>query len=114
MYAENSRICINKSTRGDGPNTKIGQVVKPSDTVFVAEQDTTTATAPSESVTTGYYAVGRHDNNTPGQLLHGGWQLAGRSKPMISCALRRKPTTPRTEWAHPAHGLLVSDTDHPN
>ena len=65
MYAENSRICINKSDRG-GSNTKLSSVVKPSDTVFVAEQDPTTATQMSESVTTGYYAVGRHDNNTRG------------------------------------------------
>lgn len=62
MYGENSRICINKSTRAGGANTKITQVVKPVDTIFVAEQDTTTASQKAESVTTGYYAVGRHDN----------------------------------------------------
>jgi prepilin-type N-terminal cleavage/methylation domain-containing protein/prepilin-type processing-associated H-X9-DG protein len=71
MYAENSRICINKSTRNGGPNTKIGSVVKPSDTIFVAEQDTTTASAPSESVTTGYYAVGRHDGRGNFSLVDG-------------------------------------------
>ena len=68
MYAENSRICVNKSTRGSGPNTKLTSVLKPSDTVFVAEQDTTTASQPAESVTTGYYAVGRHDSNTRGEF----------------------------------------------
>ncbi len=62
MYGENSRICINKSTRNGGANTKITQVVRPVDTIFIAEQDTTTASDPAESVTTGYYAVGRHDN----------------------------------------------------
>ncbi|MEI8044866.1 MAG: hypothetical protein WCL11_25875, partial [Verrucomicrobiota bacterium] len=65
MYAENSRICINKSSRGSS-NTKIGSVTKPSDTIFVAEQDTTTASQPAESVTTGYYAVGRHDGGKRG------------------------------------------------
>jgi prepilin-type N-terminal cleavage/methylation domain-containing protein len=65
MYAENSRICINRGDRG-GSNTKFSQVVKPSDTVLVAEQNPHTATQPSESVTTGYYAVGRHDGNTRG------------------------------------------------
>ncbi len=65
MYAENSRICINRSSRG-GSNTKFSAVVKPSDTVLVAEQNPQTATQPAESVTTGYYAVGRHDNNTRG------------------------------------------------
>jgi hypothetical protein len=41
-------------------------VVKPSDTILVAEQNPHTATDPAESVTTGYYAVGRHDGNTRG------------------------------------------------
>ena len=68
MYAENSRICINKSTRNGGPNTRLYQVVKPTQTIFVAEQDTTTATDPAESVTTGFYAVGRHRNNTMGEF----------------------------------------------
>jgi len=68
MYAENSRICINKSTRGSGPNTKVSSVLKPTDTIFVAEQDTTTASQAAESVTTGYYAVGRHDNHTRGNF----------------------------------------------
>jgi prepilin-type N-terminal cleavage/methylation domain-containing protein len=68
MYAENSRICINKSTRNGGPNTKLYQVVKPTQTILVAEQDTTTASGFSESVTTGFYAVGRHRNNTMGEF----------------------------------------------
>jgi prepilin-type N-terminal cleavage/methylation domain-containing protein len=67
MYAENSRICINKSSRG-GSNTKLSSVPKPSDTILVAEQDPKTASQPAESVTTGYYAVGRHDNNTRGMF----------------------------------------------
>ena len=67
MYAENSRICINKNTRA-GSNTKLTSVVKPSDTVFMAEQNPATATDPAESVTTGFYAVGRHDNNTRGEF----------------------------------------------
>jgi hypothetical protein len=68
MYAENSRICINKSTRNGGSNTKIGSVVKPTDTVFVAEQDPHTASQPAESVTTGFYAVGRHNQNSRGNF----------------------------------------------
>jgi len=69
MYAENGCICINKlsdGTRPVGANTKLSQVVKPSDTIFVAEQNPHTATALAESVTNGKYAVGRHDNNTRG------------------------------------------------
>ena len=61
MYGENSRICINKNAR-NGSNTKLSQVLKPVDTIFVAEQNTVTATAASQSGTTGQYAVGRHDS----------------------------------------------------
>jgi prepilin-type N-terminal cleavage/methylation domain-containing protein len=68
MYAENSRICINKSTRNGGLNTRLFQVTKPTQTIFVAEQDTTTATDPAESVTTGFYAVGRHRRDTSGEF----------------------------------------------
>ena len=62
MYGENNRICINKSTRAGGSNTKYTQIVKPTDTILVAEQDTTTASGASQSGVTGAYAVGRHDN----------------------------------------------------
>ena len=65
MYAESSAICINYSTRktsGYG-QTKLTTIVKPSDTIFLAEQDTATATAPSESVTNGKYSAVRHSGN---------------------------------------------------
>jgi prepilin-type N-terminal cleavage/methylation domain-containing protein len=75
MYAENSRICINAGTRaatGVG-QTKLGNVVKPSCTVFVAENNPNStlggATAqPSESAVTAYYAAARHSHNTLGQF----------------------------------------------
>ena len=65
MYAESSAICVDYSTRvaGHGGQTKLPLIVKPSDTIFLAEQDTTTATAPSESVTNGKYSTDRHGNN---------------------------------------------------
>jgi|ERR1035437_2154626 prepilin-type N-terminal cleavage/methylation domain-containing protein len=69
MYAENSKACVNKSTRAAGAaQTKISQVPKPSDTILVAEQDPSTATAPAESVTTGLYAVARHSSNKMGEF----------------------------------------------
>ena len=62
MYAENSRICVNKSTRLAGAaQTKLTNVTRPTDTIFVAEQDPSTTTAAAQSVTTAQYAVGRHD-----------------------------------------------------
>src|SRR5579885_951901 len=64
MYAESSAICINYSSRRQYgyPQTKLTTILKPSDTIFLAEQDTTTATAPSESVTNGKYSAVRHAN----------------------------------------------------
>jgi prepilin-type N-terminal cleavage/methylation domain-containing protein len=69
MYAENARLCINANTVASGvPQTKLTTVVRPSDTIFAAEQDPNTASAPSESVVTGYYAVARHGYNQRGNF----------------------------------------------
>jgi len=65
MYAENSRICINESTRKSLhlDNTKFSRIVKPTDTILFAENDPNVSSDVAESVTTGYYAVARHNNN---------------------------------------------------
>jgi prepilin-type N-terminal cleavage/methylation domain-containing protein/prepilin-type processing-associated H-X9-DG protein len=69
MYAENSRICVNKSTRLAGAaQTRFTLITKPTDTILVAEQDPSTATAAAESVTTGQYAVGRHSSGRQGNF----------------------------------------------
>jgi len=71
MYGMNGRLCINKATRAGPPplsNTRLGGVLKPSDTVFIAEADGNSATAgAAQSNVTGQYAIGRH---------HGGGELA--------------------------------------
>jgi hypothetical protein len=72
MYGENGRLCINKG----GPvrvvaNTKLSQVLKPTDTIFMAEvdPDSSSSTAPAQSNVTAQYSVGRHDQNgTRGNL----------------------------------------------
>ncbi len=65
MYGENSRICINRSTRFGTPpvaQTKISNVRKPTDTIFLAEVDGNSSTVGiANSVTTGFYAIARHD-----------------------------------------------------
>jgi len=64
MFGENGRICINKSTRAGGVrNTRFASIVKPSDTILVAEVDPNSAnnTAPAQSNVTGQYAVARHN-----------------------------------------------------
>lgn len=64
MYGENSRICINRSTRFGTPSVaqvKVSQVLKPTDTVFLAEVDGNSPTVGiANSVTTGFYAIARH------------------------------------------------------
>ena len=75
MYGENTRICVNFGTRiGTGAGqTKLSGVVKPSNTVFVAENDpNSTLSGPtpsaSESTVSAYYAVARHSHNKLGQF----------------------------------------------
>lgn len=64
MYAESSAICVNKSTRATGAQqTKMSLIIKPSQTIFMAEQDPSTATAIAESVTNGKYCTARHSFN---------------------------------------------------
>ncbi len=63
MYGMNGRLCINKSTRAGGrSNTRLTTVMKPSDTVFVAETDGNSPTAgAAQSNVTGQYATARHE-----------------------------------------------------
>ena len=65
MYGMNGRLCVNKSTRTGPPpvaNTKLSTVLKPSDTIFVAEVDGGSGSAGiAQANVTGQYAVGRHD-----------------------------------------------------
>ena len=70
MYAESSSICVNYSTRYNSsgqptgvPQTRLSDIKIPTDTIFLAEQATTTVTnTPSESVTNGRYSAVRHGN----------------------------------------------------
>jgi prepilin-type N-terminal cleavage/methylation domain-containing protein len=76
MYAENSRICVNYSTRftpGGAPTgvsqTKFSSIKLPTETILIAEQDPHTATnIVASSVTTGYYAVARHNYGRNGNF----------------------------------------------
>ena len=70
MYCENSRLCVNYSTRMNTgvPQTKLSNIHSPPDVVFLGEQDPNAATDPADSVVTGYYAVARHSNNKFGNF----------------------------------------------
>jgi len=71
MYGENNRLCVNFSSRSKFgyPQTKLPDVVKPSNTIFLAEVngnsiDASTGSAnAANSGTTGFYAAARHSRN---------------------------------------------------
>ena len=99
MYAENSRLCVNKGTRATGvAQTKLSNLLKPSDTIFMAEQDPSTSTAPSESVVTGFYAVARHDNGKRAEFS----MCDGSSRLAVTNDFKRttaEANDAATEWA---------------
>ena len=76
MYGENSRLCVDWHTRYDSSGqstgvlqTKLSNVLKPSQTVFMAESDPNVPSPPmADSVVTAFYAVGRHMKNSLGNL----------------------------------------------
>ncbi|HTR40529.1 MAG TPA: prepilin-type N-terminal cleavage/methylation domain-containing protein [Pseudomonadales bacterium] len=80
MYAENSRLCVNYSTRYNSSGqptgilqTKLVNIVKPSQTVFLAEQDGNSTlnlpVPPADSVVTAYYSIARHMKKKLGNLV---------------------------------------------
>ena len=65
MYGENSRLCINRSTRAGPPpvgQTRFTNIKRISDTILIAEVDPNSPnnTGPAQSGVTGKYAVARH------------------------------------------------------
>jgi prepilin-type N-terminal cleavage/methylation domain-containing protein len=60
-YGENARLCVNFSTRSSGASqTKLSNITKVSDTIFIAElnPNTTVSHPVSQSNVTGYYVAG--------------------------------------------------------
>jgi prepilin-type N-terminal cleavage/methylation domain-containing protein len=77
MYGENSRLCVNYSSRDDSrgnptgvAQTKLPDIVSPSMTIFLAEvdPDSSLTTSPAQSNVTGFYAIARHDHNKIGNF----------------------------------------------
>lgn len=74
MYGENGRLCINFSTRATTgvSQTKLSTLVKPSDTIFLAEVDDNTpdpntgTVDPAQSNVTAQYSIARHNNKKVG------------------------------------------------
>jgi prepilin-type N-terminal cleavage/methylation domain-containing protein len=106
MYAENSRICIDFGTiAGTGVHqTKLSGVFKPSNTVFVAENDPNstlggTPTA-AESATTAYYATARHSHNKLSNLsMVDGSAISARTNDFSES--QNMANNSSLEWANP-------------
>lgn len=99
MYGENGRLCINRSTRGSGPNTKLEQVIYPCDTVFMAEVNGNSASGgAAQSNVTGQYATGLHDEGTRGNLaMCDGSARAVKTNQFVRTAAQSNSAA--TEWA---------------
>ena len=114
MYAENSRLCINKSTVASGvPQTKLTGVTRPSDTIFIAEQDPNTASQVSESVVTGQYAVARHNYNKLGyfSMCDGSFRSATTNEFMRTSS---EANSSSLEWATPRSIYWYPTSTTPN
>ena len=76
MYGENGRLCVNYSSRIQKgySQTKLSNIVRPTDTIFLAEVDpnsypaTSTVNYPSQSNVTGQYSIARHSHNKLGNF----------------------------------------------
>ncbi len=96
MYGENSRICVNRSTRAAG-QTKLSAVVKPSDTIFLAEVDGNSPTVGvANSVTTGFYAIARHDKRGAFSMVDGSSRMMKTNDFLRTTA---EANDAATEWA---------------
>ena len=77
MYGENARLCVNFSTRQrtGAAQTKLANLVKPSDTIFLAEvngnavdENGSSIVGPAQSNVTGFYSIARHNTNKRGNF----------------------------------------------
>ena len=98
MYGMNGRLCINKSARAGGKhNTHLSNVLKTSDTIFIAEADGNSPTAgASQSNVTGQYAVGRHDGKGQFAMCDGSARIVPLKEFIRTSA---ESNDAATEWA---------------
>lgn len=98
MYGENSRLCINKRPDGTrNTNTKLTNVKKPTDTIFLAEVDPNSPDNSLASVSgvTGQYAVARHDKRGMFSMCDGSSRGASTNEFIRSSA---ESNDAATEW----------------
>ncbi len=101
MYCENARLCVNFGTvaTGQGAQTKLTMLTKPSDTVFLGEQNPNTAADPADSVVTASYSTARH-----GKLDN--LALCDGSCRGVQTNQFKNYSTSALEWADPSHPAI--------
>ena len=109
MYGENARLCINYSTRirTGCPQTKLSNIVKVSDTIFLAEVDPNSSlnNNSAQSNVTAYYSVARHSHNKLGNfaMCDGSARSARTNDFWLPQGVANGVPTDNgeQEWAHP-------------
>jgi type II secretory pathway pseudopilin PulG len=104
MYCENGCLCVNyfnRMTYGY-QQTKLSNIVRPSDTIFLGEQDPNAASViyPAVSVVNGKYAIGRHSYGKIGNFA----MCDGSSSSVRTNEFMRNSTdyySASAEWAIP-------------
>jgi prepilin-type N-terminal cleavage/methylation domain-containing protein len=97
MFGMNGRLCINRGSRPNGINTRVTSVLRPCDTVFVAECNGNSPTAgAAQSNVTGQYAVGRHAGKGVFAMVDGGVRVY-RTNDFVRT--RDESNSAKLEWA---------------
>jgi len=99
MYGENGRLCVNAGH----PQTRLSNVPKPTDTIFMAEVDPNSSNNKniSQSNVTGQYAVGRHSNGKIGNFAMCDGSARGVRTNEFLRTIPESNTDGSTEWATP-------------
>jgi len=115
MYGMNGRLCINRSTRIGPPavqQTKLSNVTKPTDTIFIAENDGNSTTAgPAQSNVVGQYAAGRHQGRGNLSFCDGHASLVKTNDYGRTSA---EGNSASTEWAQQRKVYWYPSSDTPN
>ncbi len=103
MYGENGRLCINRQAGGRTSQTKLTQVLKPSDTIFIAEVDPDSAknSNVSQSNVTGEFVTGRHNGSGEFAMCDGS---ARGIKTNLCIRTSAESNDATTEWAKYPNG----------
>ena len=110
MYAENSRLCVNFGAIATGsPQTKLSNVPRPSQTVFLAESDGNVPDA-AESVVTGKFVVGRHADRTSSNIAF----CDGSARLVRTNESYNATSSAAAEWAAPNSIIWFPTATTPN